>query len=109
MLLISFAIDIQVAKSTIALHRRRAVFFASVAVEFMTALAFVLSWVALWSPAAWEKIKDLLVFIPRSIAVMCVVILTVEKTPRDRHPQVASRARSPPAARKSRQLPFDEA
>ena len=82
LLLISFAIDFHVAKGTIARHRRRALFFASVAVvgEFMTALALVLSWVALWSPAAWAKIDDLLVFIPGSIAVLCAVILTVEKT-----------------------------
>lgn len=82
LLLVSFAIDFQVAKSTIARHRRRAVFFASVAVvgEFTTALAFVLSWVALWSPVAWEKIDDLLVFIPGSSAVLCAVILTAEKT-----------------------------
>lgn len=82
LLLISFAIDFHVAKGAVARHRRRALFFASVAMvgEFMTALALVLSWVALWSPAAWEKIDDLLVFIPGSIAMLCAVVLTVEKT-----------------------------
>ena len=48
--------------------------------EGMTALALVLTWVAIWSPAAWEQIDDLLVFIPGSIAVLCAVILTGEKT-----------------------------
>lgn len=82
LLLISFAIDFQVSKRAVARHHRHAVFFASVAVvgELMTALALILSWVALWSPAAWERIDDLLVFIPGSIAVLCAVVLTVEKT-----------------------------
>lgn len=81
-LLIAFGIDFHVSKRSAAQHRGRALFFVGVSLvgEAMTALALVLTWVALWSPAAWEHIDDLLVFIPGSIAVLCAVVLTGEKT-----------------------------
>lgn len=81
-LLIAFAIDFHFATTVGKRNRRSAVFFGSITLlgELMTAIALVLTWVAVWSPAAWEVIDDLLVFIPGSIAVVCAVILTVDKT-----------------------------
>ena len=46
--------------------------------EAATVIALMLTWVALWSPRAWERIDDLLVFIPGSIAIACAVFLTFE-------------------------------
>ncbi len=81
-LLIAFGIDFHVSRRAIVLHRRRAFFFAATSLtgEAMTALALALTWVAIWSPAAWEQIDDLLVFIPGSIAMLCAVVLAGEKT-----------------------------
>ncbi|MFG2007869.1 hypothetical protein ACGFNF_02195 [Micromonospora sp. NPDC048868] len=42
----------------------------------MTAIALVLTWVAMWSPAAWARIDNLLVFIPGTISMLCAVLLT---------------------------------
>jgi hypothetical protein len=47
--------------------------------ESTTALSLVLTWVALWSPAAWERIDDLIVLVPGTFAVLCEVILTREQ------------------------------
>lgn len=80
-LLIAFGIDFHFATKTDAKHRRSTWFFGIVTLvgELMTALALVLTWVALWSPAAWDAIDNMLVFIPGSIAIICAVILTVDK------------------------------
>lgn len=45
----------------------------------MTALALVLTWIAPWSPATWELIDHLLVFIPGSTAILYVAALTIDK------------------------------
>ncbi|MGP6171086.1 hypothetical protein ACTU6U_06455 [Microbacterium sp. A196] len=80
-LLIAFGIDFHFSTKGVAKHRRATWFFGIVTLvgEVMTALALVLTWVALWSPAAWEAIDNLLVFIPGTIAIICAVILTVDK------------------------------
>lgn len=80
-LLISFAIDFHLSKKSERRHPRVTLLFGIVALigELMTVLALVLTWVALWSPAAWEAIDDMLVFIPGSIAFGCAVILTIDK------------------------------
>jgi len=80
-LLVAFGIDFHVSKRSMRRHRRLGVSFAVVGLigESATALALVLTWVALWSPAAWEQIDDLLVFIPGTVAVLCAVVLTGEK------------------------------
>lgn len=80
-LLIAFAIDFHFSTRPTTRHRRSRWVFGIVTLvgELMTALALVLTWVAMWSPAACEAIDDLLVFIPGSIAIACAVILTVEK------------------------------
>lgn len=80
-LLIAFGIDFHFSTKAADRHRRARWFFGMTTLvgELMTALALVLTWVALWSPAAWEAIDDLLVFIPGSIAILCAVILTVDK------------------------------
>lgn len=81
LLLVAFGIDFHVSRRTAQRRRRSAVVFAVTGLvgECTTALALILTWVALWSPAAWEHIDDLLVFIPGSIAMICAVILTAEK------------------------------
>lgn len=80
-LLIAFAIDFHFSTKAERQHRRSALFFGIVTLvgELMTALALVLTWVALWSPAAWEAIDDLLVFVPGSISISCAVVLTLDK------------------------------
>lgn len=80
-LLIAFGIDFHFSTKGAAQHRRARWFFGIVTLigELMTALALVLTWVALWSPTAWEAIDDLLVFVPGTIAIGCAVMLTIEK------------------------------
>ena len=80
LLLITFGIDFRVSRKAARKHHRRAVVFAVVSLvgELTTSIALVLTWVALWSPKAWERIDDLLVLVPGSIAVLCAVALTVE-------------------------------
>ncbi len=80
-LLIAFGIDFHFSTKGAARHRRARWFFGIVTLvgELMTALTLVLTWVAIWSPAAWESIDDMLVFIPGSIAIGCAVVLTVDK------------------------------
>lgn len=80
-LLIAFGIDFHFSAKGASRHRRARWFFGIVTLigELMTALALVLTWVALWSPAAWEAIDDMLVFVPGSIAIACAVMLTIDK------------------------------
>lgn len=80
-LLISFAIDFGVSKRAMRKHRRSVMFFGLVALvgEVTSALTIVLCWVALWSPAAWERIDNRLVFSAGTIAILCAVILTIDK------------------------------
>lgn len=80
-LLIAFGIDFHFSTKATAKHRKATWFIGIVTLvgELMTALALVLTWVALWSPAAWDAIDNLLVFIPGSISILCAVILTVDK------------------------------
>lgn len=80
LLLITFGIDFRVSRKSALKHHRRAVTFAVVSLvgELTTSIALVLTWVALWSPKAWERIDDMLVLVPGSIAVLCAVALTVE-------------------------------
>ncbi|WP_300265764.1 hypothetical protein [Microbacterium sp.] len=80
-LLIAFGIDFHFSTRAGAKHRRAPWFFGIVTLigELMTALALVLTWVAVWSPAAWEAIDDMLVFIPGTIAIICAVVLTIDK------------------------------
>lgn len=81
-LLLAFGLDFHISKRTAARHRDRALGFVVVSVigQGTTAIALVLTWVSLWSPAAWDHIDDLMVFIPGSIAVLCAVTLTGETT-----------------------------
>lgn len=80
LLLIAFGVDFHVSRKQAERHHARALVFTvtSLVGEASTAIALVLTWVALWSPAAWERIDNLLVFIPGSIAVLCAVTLTIE-------------------------------
>lgn len=80
-LLVAFAIDFRFSVRAARRHRRSVLLFGTVALigEMATALALVLSWVALWSPTAWERIDNMLVFVPGSISIACAVFLTVDK------------------------------
>lgn len=79
-LLIAFGVDFHFSRKSSRHHYRTALVFAVVSLtgELATAVVLVLTWLALWSPAAWERIDDLLVFVPGSIAVLCAVTLTIE-------------------------------
>ncbi|MFI7431773.1 hypothetical protein ACIBPB_32855 [Micromonospora sp. NPDC049836] len=93
LLLIAFGIDFHLSRSAIRRSRRGAIFASIVSLvgESTTALALVLTWIALWSPVAWEKIDDLLVFIPGTIAVVCAVLLTGDRA-LDRVIRIAARS-----------------
>jgi hypothetical protein len=80
LLLIAFGVDFHVSRKQAERHHARALVFTVMSLigEAATAIALVLTWTALWSPAAWERIDNLLVFIPGSIAVLCAVTLTIE-------------------------------
>ncbi len=79
-LLLAFGADFHFSRRMAKRHKLSARLFMTVNVvgELATAIALVLTWVALWSPAAWERIDDLLVFVPGCIAMLCVVTLAVE-------------------------------
>lgn len=79
-LLLAFAANFHFSRKAIRRHRRAAIGFVvlNFVGELSTVIALMLTWVALWSPAAWERIDDLLVFIPGSIAIVCAVALTIE-------------------------------
>lgn len=79
-LLLAFSANFHFSRKTVRRHRRAAVAFVVINFlgEISTVIALCLTWVALWSPKAWEQIDDLLVFVPGSIAVGCAVVLTIE-------------------------------
>jgi hypothetical protein len=80
LLLIAFGVDFHISRKQAERHHARALVFTltSLIGEATTAIALILTWVALWSPAAWERIDNLLVFVPGSIAILCAVTLTIE-------------------------------
>src|SRR5690606_27340355 len=80
LLLIAFGVDFHVSRRQAERHHARLLVFslASLVGELSTAIALILTWTALWSPTAWERIDNLLVFIPGSLAVLCAVMLTIE-------------------------------
>lgn len=80
LLLIFFGIDFRVSRREATRHRRRALVFTvlSVVGETTTAVALILTWVALFLPPEAESIDTWLVFIPGSIAIACAVALTGE-------------------------------
>ncbi|KJR08883.1 hypothetical protein ACE11G_06465 [Gordonia sp. PS3] len=79
-LLLAFAANFHFSRTSVRRHRRAALLFVVVSFlgELSTVVALMLTWVALWSPAAWDRIDDLLVFVPGTIAILCAVVLTVE-------------------------------
>lgn len=79
-LLLAFAANFHFSRKAISRHRAAALGFVVVSFigEIATMIALVLTWVALWSPHAWEAINDLLVLVPGSIALLCAVVLTFE-------------------------------
>ncbi|MFC0313911.1 hypothetical protein ACFQNE_06130 [Gordonia phosphorivorans] len=79
-LLLAFSANFHFSRKSVRRHRRAAVAFVVINFlgELSTVIALCLTWVALWSPTAWEQIDDLLVFIPGSVAVGCAVVLTIE-------------------------------
>lgn len=81
LLLIAFGVDFSISRKDAQRHHARSLLFAVVSLtgELSTAIALVLTWTALWSPAAWERIDDLMVFIPGSIAVLSAVALAFER------------------------------
>ncbi|MFT3715558.1 MAG: hypothetical protein QM774_06315 [Gordonia sp. (in: high G+C Gram-positive bacteria)] len=72
-LLLAFAANFQLSRKVVRRHRRTALFSVIV-----TVIALLLTWVAIWSPSAWEQIDDMLVLVPGSLAILCAVVLTVE-------------------------------
>ncbi|GAA3963339.1 hypothetical protein [Gordonia caeni] len=79
-LLLAFAANFHFSRKSVRRHRKAAIAFVilNFVGELATVIAMLLTWVALWSPTAWEQIDDLLVFIPGSIAIVCAVALTIE-------------------------------
>ncbi|GED98507.1 hypothetical protein [Gordonia crocea] len=79
-LLLAFAANFHFSSKMVQRHRKAAIVFvvASFLGEAATVIALLLTWVALWSPRAWERIDNLLVFIPGSVAIACAVFLTFE-------------------------------
>ena len=79
-LLLAFAADFQFSRKAVRRHRRATITFVSLNLlgELATVIALLLTWVAVWSLAAWQRIDNLLVFVPGSIAILCAAILTVE-------------------------------
>ncbi|MFD4367831.1 hypothetical protein [Rhodococcus sp. NPDC058521] len=68
------------SRKAVRRHRMAAISFVVLTFvgELSTVVALMLTWVALWSPAAWDRIDDLLVFVPGTLSILCAVLLTVE-------------------------------
>nr|WP_246372426.1 hypothetical protein [Gordonia humi] len=79
-LLLAFAANFHFSRKAVRRHRKAAMGFVVLSFlgELSTVIAMMLTWVALWSPGAWERIDDLLVFVPGTLSVTCAVLLTVE-------------------------------
>lgn len=79
-LLLAFAANFHFSTKMVRRHRRAATIFAVVNFlgEVSTVIALLLTWIALWSPQAWERIDNLMVLIPGSLAICCAVFLTFE-------------------------------
>ncbi len=79
-LLLAFAANFQFSGKAVRRHRKVAIAFVvtNFVGEIATVIALLLTWVALWSPKAWERIDDLLVLVPGSVAIVCGVVLTIE-------------------------------
>lgn len=80
-LLLAFGVDFHLSRKDARHHRGAAMVFAVVSFvgELATSIALLLTWVAMWSPKAWERIDTMMVFVPGTIAVCCALILTVER------------------------------
>ena len=65
-LLLAFAANFHFSPKMVRRHRRSALAFVVVSFlgELSTVIALMLTWVALWSAKAWERIDNLLVFVP---------------------------------------------
>lgn len=79
-LLLAFAANFHFSRKAVRRHRVAAISFVVLTFvgELSTVVALLLTWVALWSPAAWDRIDDLLVFVPGTLSMLCAVLLTVE-------------------------------
>ncbi len=79
-LLLAFATNFHFSRKEVRRHRRAAIVFVSLSFvgEGATVIALLLTWIALWSPKAWDRIDNALVFIPGTIAICCAVLLTFE-------------------------------
>lgn len=79
-LIVSFGIDFRFSRTAALLHPRWTRFFLWVTVigEVSAALALMLTWVAVWSPRTWERLDDKLVLIPGTVAIVCVLVLTIK-------------------------------
>ena len=79
-LLLAFAANFQFSRRAVKRHPKAAIAFVvfSFLGELTTVVAMTLTWVALWSPAAWDRIDDMLVFVPGTVSIACAVLLTVE-------------------------------
>lgn len=79
-LIVSFGIDFRFSRASALLHPKLTRFFLWITVigEVSAALALLLTWVAVWSPATWETIDDKLVLVPGTVAILCVLILTIK-------------------------------
>ncbi|MCF8589385.1 hypothetical protein [Gordonia liuliyuniae] len=79
-LLLAFGANFHFSRKSVRRHRKAALAFVGLSFlgELSTVIALTLTWVALWSPAAWDRIDDLLVFVPGTIAIVCAVLLTIE-------------------------------
>ncbi|MGO3325411.1 hypothetical protein [Gordonia sp. (in: high G+C Gram-positive bacteria)] len=79
-LLLAVAANFHFSRKAVRRHRKAALTFVVLTFlgELSTVIALMLTWVALWSPAAWDRIDDMLVFVPGTISIMCAVLLTIE-------------------------------
>lgn len=79
-LLLAFAANFHFSRKAVRRHRKAAISFVILTFvgELSTVVALMLTWVALWSPAAWDRIDDLLVFVPGTLSILCAVLLTIE-------------------------------
>lgn len=79
-LLLAFGANFHFSRKAVRRHRTAALAFVGLtfAGELSTVIALMLTWVALWSPSAWDRIDDLLVFVPGTVSITCAVLLTIE-------------------------------
>lgn len=82
LLLLAFGFDFHLSRSVVRRHKGRAKFFVGISIlgEIAAATGMGLTWFALFLDEPSQKVDGLLVFVPGTIACLCIILLTIENS-----------------------------